>query len=262
MIKKTGKMNKARGNIVLTIGKEEVKKHDLDSGEYIILTEEEYDDLLTSSQIEVSTIEVVPDEEAVVKLQYDLKESKSREKILFERVEELEKINLDISTKLSKIEEENYAKTNNLDDSNYSSSMLSQIKELNEKVDKLNEDLHESESERIELLEDMNVLKTKMSFDATELATLREREEKHKNVLEMLLKTNKSIIEETVNKTVTSTILEINSELAQTGLIRRIRGLTIVKEPDIKKEQIAINSYKQLEQIVPENYFLEDGSDK
>ena len=61
MIKKTGKMNKARGNIVLTIGKEEVKKHDLDSGEYIILTEEEYDDLLTSSQIEVSTIEVVPD---------------------------------------------------------------------------------------------------------------------------------------------------------------------------------------------------------
>ncbi len=256
MIKKTGKMNKARGNIVLTIGKEEVKKHDLDSGEYIILTEEEYDDLLTSSQIEVSTIEVVPDEEAVVKLQYDLKESKSREKILFERVEELEKINLDM------IEEENYAKTNNLDDSNYSSSMLSQIKELNEKVDKLNEDLHESESERIELLEDMNVLKTKMSFDATELATLREREEKHKNVLEMLLKTNKSIIEETVNKTVTSTILEINSELAQTGLIRRIRGLTIVKEPDIKKEQIAINSYKQLEQIVPENYFLEDGSDK
>ena len=255
MIKKTGKMNKARGNIVLTIGKEEVKKHDLDSGEYIILTEEEYDDLLTSSQIEVSTIEVVPDEEAVVKLQYDLKESKSREKILFERVEELEKINLDISTKLSKIEEENYAKTNNLDDSNYSSSMLSQIKELNEKVDKLN-------SERIELLEDMNVLKTKMSFDATELATLREREEKHKNVLEMLLKTNKSVIEETVNKTVTSTILEINSELAQTGLIRRIRGLTIVKEPDIKKEQIAINSYKQLEQIVPENYFLEDGSDK
>ena len=257
MIKKTGKMNKARGNIVLTIGKEEVKKHDLDSGEYIILTEEEYDDLLTSSQIEVSTIEVVPDEEAVVKLQYDLKKSKSREKILFERVEELEKINLDISTKLSKIEEENYAKTNNLDDSNYSSSMLSQIKELNEKVDKLN-----SESERIELLEDMNVLKTKMSFDATELATLREREEKHKNVLEMLLKTNKSVIEETVNKTVTSTILEINSELAQTGLIRRIRGLTIVKEPDIKKEQIAINSYKQLEQIVPENYFLEDGSDK
>ena len=232
MIKKTGKMNKARGNIVLTIGKEEVKKHDLDSGEYIILTEEEYDDLLTSSQIEVSTIEVVPDEEAVVKLQYDLKES------------------------------ENYAKTNNLDDSNYSSSMLSQIKELNEKVDKLNNDLHESESERIELLEDMNVLKTKMSFDATELATLREREEKHKNVLEMLLKTNKSVIEETVNKTVTSTILEINSELAQTGLIRRIRGLTIVKEPDIKKEQIAINSYKQLEQIVPENYFLEDGSDK
>ena len=138
MIKKTGKMNKARGNIVLTIGKEEVKKHDLDSG---ILTEEEYDDLLTSSQIEVSTIEVVPDEEAVVKLQYDLKESKSREKILFERVEELEKINLDISTKLSKIEEEKYAKTNNLDDSNYSSSMLSQIKELNEKVDKLNEDV-------------------------------------------------------------------------------------------------------------------------
>ena len=240
MIKKTGKMNKARGNIVLTIGKEEVKKHDLDSGEYIILTEEEYDDLLTSSQIEVSTIEVVPDEEAVVKLQYDL----------------------NISTKLSKIEEEKYAKTNNLDDSNYSSSMLSQIKELNEKVDKLNEDLHESESERIELLEDMNVLKTKMSFDATELATLREREEKHKNVLEMLLKTNKSVIEETVNKTVTSTILEINSELAQTGLIRRIRGLTIVKEPDIKKEQIAINSYKQLEQIVPENYFLKDGSDK
>lgn len=260
MIKKTGKMNKARGNIVLTIGKEEVKKHDLDSGEYIILTEEEYDDLLTSSQIEVSTIEVVPDEEAVVKLQYDLKESKSREKILFERVEELEKINLDISTKLSKIEEENYAKTNNLDDSNYSSSMLSEIKELNEKVDKLNEDLHESESERIELLEDMNVLKTKMSFDASELAALKEREEKHKNVLEMLLKTNKNVIEETVNKTVTATILEINSELAQTGLIRRIRGLTIVKEPDIKKEQIAINSYNQLEQIVPDNYFLEDGS--
>ena len=37
---------------------------------------------------------------------------------------------------------------------------------------------------------------------------------------------------------------------------------SIVKEPDIKKEQIAINSYKQLEQIVPENYFLKDGSDK
>lgn len=259
MIKKTGKMNKARGNIVLTIGKEEVKKHDLDSGEYIILTEEEYDDLLTSSQIEVSTIEVVPDEEAVVKLQYDLKESKSREKILFERVEELEKINLDISTKLSKVEEENYAKTNNLDDSNYSSSMLSQIKELNEKVDKLNQDLHESESERIELLEDMNVLKTKMSFDAGELSRLRAREDKHKEIIEIILRTNKNMLDEVVNKTLTATINEINKELSETGIIRRIRGLTIVREPEIHKSSISKNAYHQLEELVPEDYFLESG---
>jgi len=54
MIKKAGKINKSRGNIVLTIGKEEVKKNNLDSGDFIILTPEEYDNLKTSSEIEVS----------------------------------------------------------------------------------------------------------------------------------------------------------------------------------------------------------------
>ena len=68
MIIKTGKINKSRGNISLTIGKEDVKKHNLEEGDFVILTPQEYEELKTSSEIEVSTLEVVPDDEAVVKL--------------------------------------------------------------------------------------------------------------------------------------------------------------------------------------------------
>ena len=108
MIIKTGKINKSRGNISLTIGKEDVKKHNLEEGDFVILTPEEYEELKTSSEIEVSTLEVVPDDEAVVKLEYDLKEAKSKEKILFSKVEELENINLELTTKLSQLEKANY----------------------------------------------------------------------------------------------------------------------------------------------------------
>ncbi len=263
MIIKAGKINKARGNITLTIGKEDVNKHNLQEGNFIILTPDEYDDLKSSSEIEVSTLEVVPDDEAVIKLEYDLKEAKSKEKILFSKVEELEKINLELTTELSKIEKENYINKTVLTDSE-SGSLIEEIKrvteinaDLNSEIKQLNRDLKESDEERIELLQDMNVLKTKMSFDAGELSRLRERESKYREVLEILLKTNKNILDEAVNKTVTATIHEINKELSQTGIIRRIRGLTIVREPEISKESISSNAYKQLEEVIPDEYFLD-----
>lgn len=263
MIIKAGKINKARGNIVLTIGKEDVNKHNLEDGDFIILTSDEYEDLKASSEIEVSTMEVIPDDEAVIKLEYDLKEAKSKEKILFSKVEELEKLNLELTTELSKIEKENYINKTVLTDSE-SGSLLEEIKnvndkneELNSEIKKLNKDLKESDEERIELLQDMNVLKTKMSFDAGEISRLRERESKYREVLEIILKSNKNILDEVVNKTVTATIHEINKELSQTGLIRRIRGLTIVREPEISKESISSNAYKQLEGVIPDEYFLD-----
>ncbi|ADC46582.1 hypothetical protein mru_0731 [Methanobrevibacter ruminantium M1] len=263
MIIKAGKINKARGNIVLTIGKEDVNKHNLEDGDFIILTSDEYEDLKASSEIEVSTMEVIPDDEAVIKLEYDLKEAKSKEKILFSKVEELEKLNLELTTELSKIEKENYINKTVLTDSE-SGSLLEEIKnvndkneELNSEIKKLNKDLKESDEERIELLQDMNVLKTKMSFDAGEISRLRERESKYREVLEIILKSNKNILDEAVNKTVTATIHEINKELSQTGLIRRIRGLTIVREPEISKESISSNAYKQLEGVIPDEYFLD-----
>ena len=190
MIIKTGKINKSRGNISLTIGKEDVKKHNLEEGDFVILTPEEYEELKTSSEIEVSTLEVVPDDEAVVKLEYDLKEAKSKEKILFSKVEELENINLELTTKLSQLEKANYINSSVLSDSE-SNSLIDEVKKLNGDIDdlnseikQLNKDLNESNEERIELLQDMNVLKTKMSFDAGELSRLREREDKHKEILE------------------------------------------------------------------------------
>ena len=67
------------------------------------------------------------------------------------------------------------------------------------------------------------------------------------------------MLDEVVNKTLTATINEINKELSETGIIRRIRGLTIVKEPEIHKANISKNAYNQLEELVPEDYFLESG---
>ncbi|MBO7209602.1 MAG: hypothetical protein J6V44_01145 [Methanobrevibacter sp.] len=265
MIIKTGKINKSRGNISLTIGKEDVKKHNLEEGDFVILTPQEYEDLKASSEIEVSTLEVVPDDEAVVKLEYDLKEAKSKEKILFSKVEELENINLELTTKLSQIEKANYINSSVLSDEE-SNSLIDEVKKLNGDIDdlnteikQLNKDLNESNEERIELLQDMNVLKTKMSFDASELSRLREREDKHKEIIEIILRTNKNMLDEVVNKTLTATINEINKELGETSIIRRIRGLTIVKEPEIHKANISKNAYNQLEELVPEDYFLESG---
>ena len=265
MIIKAGKINKSRGNIVLTIGKEGVKKNNLEDGDFVILTPQEYEELKTSSEIEVSTLEVVPDDEAVVKLEYDLKEAKSKEKILFSKVEELENINLDLTTKLSQIEKANYINGSVLSDEE-SNSLIDEVKKLNGDIDdlnseikQLNKDLNESNEERIELLQDMNVLKTKMSFDAGELSRLRAREDKHKEIIEIILRTNKNMLDEVVNKTLTATINEINKELSETGIIRRIRGLTIVREPEIHKDGISKKAYHQLEELVPEDYFLESG---
>ena len=67
------------------------------------------------------------------------------------------------------------------------------------------------------------------------------------------------MLDEVVNKTLTATINEINKELGETSIIRRIRGLTIVKEPEIHKANISKNAYNQLEELVPEDYFLESG---
>ena len=127
MIIKTGKINKSRGNISLTIGKEDVKKHNLEEGDFVILTPQEYEELKTSSEIEVSTMEVIPDDEAVVKLEYDLKEAKSKEKILFSKVEELENINLELTTKLSQLEKANYINSSVLSDSE-SNSLIDEVK--------------------------------------------------------------------------------------------------------------------------------------
>ena len=251
MIIKTGKINKSRGNISLTIGKEDVKKHNLEEGDFVILTPQEYEELKTSSEIEVSTLEVIPDDEAVVKLEYDLKEAKSKEKILFSKVEELENINLELTTKLSQLEKANYINSSVLSDSE-SNSLIDEVK-------KLNGDIDESNEERIELLQDMNVLKTKMSFDAGELSRLREREDKHREILEIILRTNKNMLDEVVNKTLTATINEINKELGETSILRRIRGLTIVKEPEIHKSAISSKAYTQLEELIPDEYLLESG---
>ena len=181
------------------------------------------------------------------------------------KVEELENINLELTTKLSQLEKANYINSTVLSDEE-SNSLIDEVKKLNGDIDdlnseikQLNKDLNESNEERIELLQDMNVLKTKMSFDAGELSRLREREDKHKEILEIILKTNKNILDEVVNKTLTATINEINKELGETGLIRRIRGLTIVREPEIHKKDISKNAYVQLEELVPEDYFLESG---
>ena len=58
-----------------------------------------------------------------------------------------------------------------------------------------------------------------------------------------------------------ATILEINSELDKTNFIQRMRGISIVREPEINKKQIAVNSYRQVESILPNDYFLEDTGD-
>lgn len=261
MIRKIGKINKKRGNIALTIGKEEVKKYGLKNGDYFVFTKEEYEDLKKSTQIEMSRIDIVPDEDAVIKLQTDFKESKSREKILFEKIEELEKLNLELTSQLSRIKKESIAKRNNNNRPYESSSLLEQVNALNEKVEQLNNEIRDVDSERIKLLEDMNVFKTKRSFDIGELAKLREREEKYKNILEMLLNVNKTLLDETINRTMNATILEINSELDKTNFIQRMRGISIVREPEINKKQIAVNSYRQVESILPNDYFLEDTDD-
>ena len=55
--KKTiGKINKKRGNIALTIGKEEVKKYGLKNGDYFVFTKEEYEDLLSFADPQRNTI--------------------------------------------------------------------------------------------------------------------------------------------------------------------------------------------------------------
>ena len=77
----------------------------------------------------------------------------------------------------------------------------------------------------------------------------------------MLLDVNKTLLDETINRTMNATILEINSELDKTNFIQRMRGISIVREPEINKKQIAVNSYRQVESILPNDYFLEDTDD-
>jgi len=67
------------------------------------------------------------------------------------------------------------------------------------------------------------------------------------------------MLDEVVNKTLTATINEINKELGETSILRRIRGLTIVKEPEIHKSAISSKAYTQLEELIPDEYLLESG---
>lgn len=124
------------------------------------------------------------------------------------------------------------------------------MKKFNETILNLNEDLRNANHTK-------DMLNANYNETLIEMATLEERLNKNKDIINMLSAYYESLLNEALNVSSKRMISEINNELASTNFIQRLKGLTITSEPNINKEEITKEAIAKLNNVIQEHKLLE-----
>lgn len=102
-----------------------------------------------------------------------------------------------------------------------------------------------------------DVLNAEFNETLIEMATLEEKVNKNKDIINILTSYYESLLNESITVTSNRLIAEINKELDKTNFIQRLKGLTITKEPDINKKEISQEAIAKLNSVLQEHQLLE-----
>lgn len=97
----------------------------------------------------------------------------------------------------------------------------------------------------------------KLTSASSDLAKYKEQIKNNEHFLNILVAYTESLINQSVNIAVKNTITEVNKELKETNIIQRLKGLKIVKEPAINKENITAEAIAKINDAVNGNNLLE-----
>lgn len=97
----------------------------------------------------------------------------------------------------------------------------------------------------------------KLTSASSDLAKYKEQIKNNEHFLNILVAYTESLINQSVNIAVKNTITEVNKELKETNFIQRLKGLKIVKEPAINKENITAEAIAKINDAVNGNNLLE-----
>lgn len=97
----------------------------------------------------------------------------------------------------------------------------------------------------------------KLTSASSDLAKYKEQIKNNEHFLNILVAYTESLINQSVNIAVKNTITEVNKELKETNFIQRLKGLKIVKEPAIDKENITAEAIAKINDAVNGNNLLE-----
>lgn len=142
--------------------------------------------------------------------------------------------------------------------------MQEQLEIKENEIRKLNELTQEQLTIINELTKDLRVANEintnnniKLTSASSDLAKYKEQIKNNEHFLNILVAYTESLINQSVNIAVKNTITEVNKELKETNFIQRLKGLKIVKEPAINKENITAEAIAKINDAVNGNNLLE-----
>ena len=140
----------------------------------------------------------------------------------------------------------------------------SRIEKLTSELDSKSESMENSNALIQSLTEDLrnanhtkDVLNANLNETLIEMATLEEKVNKNKDIINILTSYYESLLNESITVTSNRLIAEVNKELANTNFIQRLRGLTITNEPNINKKEITEEAISKLNSVIQEHHLLE-----
>ena len=129
-------------------------------------------------------------------------------------------------------------------------SKSANIENLNTAILQLNDDLRNANHTK-------DVLNANLNETLIEMATLEEKVNKNKDIINILTSYYESLLNESISLTSNRLIAEVNKELKNTNFIQRLRGLTITSEPNINKKEITEEAISKLNSVIQEHHLLE-----
>ena len=137
-----------------------------------------------------------------------------------------------------------------------------QIKE--NEIKKLNDLTQEQLKTITDLINDIKVANEintnsniKLTTATSDLAKYKEKVKNNEQLLNILIAYTETLLNQSVDIAVKNTITEINKELKETNILRRLKGLTIVKEPAIDKDKITAEAIEKINNAINDNKLLE-----
>lgn len=123
------------------------------------------------------------------------------------------------------------------------------IKELENKISKLSADNISLIEDKDQLNNNLQYLQNKYNADLSELKAYQTKADANEHLIMMMLDLTDSISNEIINNTIKAVTNEHNKELADAGIIKRLKGIKL-NEPAINKDDVKAKEITKLKNSI------------